>query len=110
MEHAVSQQERTRLEQVYADMTEGELRSIAKDGAFLTSEAIDALRAELFRRDLDVAVITHKPALQTEFTTRHGLTILAIIAGIGLGFILLVLSFPQWFAGCVRGLHMRQWW
>jgi len=110
MMHAVSQQERTRLEQVYAEMTEGELRSVAKDGAFLRSEAIQALRAEISRRGLDVAVTTHKPAPQTEFTTRNGLTILAIFAGIGLALILLVLSFPQWFAGCVRGLDMRQWW
>ncbi len=110
MVQAVSQQQRTRLERVYADMTEGELRSVAKDGAFLTSEAIKALRAEISRRGLDVAVTTHRPVPQTEFTTRHGLTMLAIFVGIGLALILLVLSFPQWFAGCVRGLHVRQWW
>ena len=114
MAHVGSEQERTRLERVYAEMSEGELRSIAKDGVSLTSEAIKALKAEVFRRGLDVAVTAHyptrKPVPQTEFTTRHGLTMLAIFAGISLGLILLVLSFSQWFAGCVRGLHLRQWW
>jgi hypothetical protein len=106
------EQERTRLERVYADMNEGELRSIATDAAFLTREAIQALSAEISRRGLDIAVPTRhpsrKPASQTEFTTRHGIVILGIIAGIGLGFIVLVLSFPEWFSGCVRGLHLRQ--
>lgn len=114
MAYVESKEESSRLERVYADMNEGELRSVAKDGASLTSEAITALRAEICRRGLDVSVTTRsaagKRAPQTEFTTRHGLTILGIIAGVGLGFILLVLSFPQWFAGCVRGLHLRQWW
>jgi hypothetical protein len=114
MVYVDSKQERGRLERVYADMNEGELRSIAKDGVSLSREAIEALSAEISRRGLDVAVTTHyqsrKPAPQTEFTTRHGITILAIIAGSGVGFILLVLRFPQWFAGCVRGLHLRQWW
>ena len=114
MAYVDSKEERARLERGYADMNEGELRSVAKDGISLTSEAIKALRAEISRRGLDVAVTTpyptRKPAPQTEFTTRHGLTILGIIAGVGLGFILLVLTFPQWFAGCVRGLHLRQWW
>jgi len=107
----IDREERTRLEQVYADMNERELRSIATDAASLTSEAIQALTTELSHRGLDIAVIRHpsrKP--QTEFTTRHGITILAIIAGAGLGLILLVLSFPEWFSGCVRGLHLRQWW
>ena len=115
MAYVDSKEERARLERVYADMSEGELRSVAKDGPSLTSEAVKALRVEISRRGLDVPITTHflpsrKPARQTEFTTRHGLTILAIITGVGFGFILLVLSFPQWFAGCVRGLHLRQWW
>lgn len=108
----IDREERTRLERVYADMNEGELRSIATDAASLTSEAIQALTAEISHRGLEIAVTRHptrKPA-QTEFTTRNGITILAIIAGLGLGFILLVLSFPEWFSGCVRGLHLRQWW
>jgi hypothetical protein len=114
MAYVDSKEERSRLERVYADMNEGELRSVAKDGVSLTSEAIKALRSEISRRGVDIAVTipypTRRPASQTEFTTRHGLTILGIIAGVGLGFIVLVLSFPEWFAGCVRGSHLRQWW
>ena len=52
MVYTDSQQERTRLEQVYGDMTEGELRSMAGDESPLTSEAIRALRAEISRRGL----------------------------------------------------------
>ena len=77
----VEREERTRLERVYADMNEGELRSIATDAASLTSEAIRALTAEISHRGLDIAVTrrpTIKPA-QTEFTTRDGITILAIV-------------------------------
>jgi hypothetical protein len=99
-------EERRRLEQVYSQMTEAELRSIAGDGSSLTSEAIKALSAEISRRGLDVAVSNRrtetKRASQTEFTTRHGLIMLGIFAGMGLALILLVLSFPQWFRGCIR--------
>jgi len=85
---------------------------MAADVASLTSEAIQALSAEISRRGLDISVSTRhpsrKPALDTGFTTRHGIVILGIIAGIGLAFIVLVLSFPEWFSGCIRGLHLRQ--
>ena len=104
MVYTDSQQERTRLEQVYGDMTEGELRSTAGEASSLTSEAIQALGAEISRRGLDIHVSWQpgrKPA-QAEFTTRHGITMLGIFAGIGIALILLVLRFPQWFRGCVR--------
>jgi len=65
-----------RLEQVYADKTEGELRSIARDASALTSEARRVLNDEIARRGLDIAVSTWVPTKnatsQTEFTTRQG--------------------------------------
>jgi len=39
MTYVDSKEERARLERVYADMNEGELRSVAKDGVFLASES-----------------------------------------------------------------------
>ena len=106
MVYAGSQQERTRLEQVYAEMTEGELRSIAGEATSLTSEAIQALNAEISRRGLGIAVSTwhpaNKPASENEFTTEKGLVMLGIFVGVGIALILLVLRFPQWFRGCVR--------
>ena len=110
MVYTDSEQERTRLELVYGDMTEGELRSMAGDASSLTSEAIQALRAEISRRGLDIPVSwqpRRKPP-QTEFTTRHGIIMLGIFAGAGIALILLVLRFPQWFRGCVR--VVRPWW
>src|SRR5215475_6169260 len=111
MVYTDSQLERTRLERVYGDMTEGELRSMAGDASSLTSEAVQALRAETSRRGLDIPVSRQprrKPS-ETEFTTRHGIIMLGIFTGISVALILLVLSYPQWFSGCVRGLHLRQW-
>ncbi len=105
------EQERTRLERVYADMTEGELRSIAGDADSLTAEAASVLSVELSRRGLDIEASTWrpktKPPSQTEFGTRQGLVMLGIFAGIGVALMLLVLRFPEWFRGCVR---TRPWW
>jgi len=50
--------ERERLERVYSGMTEGELRALAEDAVSLTSEAVQALSAEIARRRLDIAVST----------------------------------------------------
>jgi hypothetical protein len=43
-----------RLEAVYSNMTEGELRKIAGDAGSLTAEAVHALNAEIGRRGLDM--------------------------------------------------------
>jgi putative signal transducing protein len=51
-----TEQERKRLERVYSGMAEGELRALAEDSASLTSEAIQALNAEIARRKLDIAL------------------------------------------------------
>jgi len=108
-----TEQERTRLERVYADMTEGELQAIAKDGVSLTADAMQVLSAEIARRGLDIAVSTWhpktRPSSQVEFSTRHGIVMLAIFAGAGVALILLVIHFPQWFSGCIRTLP-KSWW
>jgi Putative prokaryotic signal transducing protein len=51
-----SEQERKRLEHVYSGMTEGELRILAEDAVSLSSEAVQALNAEIARRKLDIAL------------------------------------------------------
>jgi hypothetical protein len=106
------EQERIRLERVYADMSESELRVLEEDAASLTSEATQALRAEIFRRGLNISAPTwhpgRKPTSPTEFTTRKGIAMLGIFAGAGLALILLVLRFPQWFSHCVR--PTPPWW
>lgn len=48
------EQERRRLAELYADMSDGELQKVAADTASLTEEAQDALDDELERRGLDV--------------------------------------------------------
>ena len=53
-----TEQERTRLERVYADMTEGELQAIAKDGVSPKKKKLQVLSAEIARRGLDIAVST----------------------------------------------------
>lgn len=61
-----SENERRRMAQRYANMSEGELRKIAEDAGSLTEEARAALRAEIARRGLDVPLdtteTTQKPA------------------------------------------------
>ena len=68
-------QERIRLEQVYASLNDEELRSIATDGASLASAGVQALRGELSRRGLDIVAFTSTPrkkrTAHTEFTTLH---------------------------------------
>ncbi len=51
-----TEQERKRLQRVYSGMTEGELRALAEDAVSLTSEAVQALSAEIVLRKLDIAV------------------------------------------------------
>src|SRR2546426_1878014 len=51
-----TEQERQRLQRVYSGMTEGELRALAEDAVSLTSEAVQALSAEIVLRKLDIAV------------------------------------------------------
>jgi len=53
-----TEQERKRLERVYSGMAEGEIRALAEDAVSLTSEAAQALTAEIARRRLDIAVST----------------------------------------------------
>ena len=50
------EQERRRLERVYSAMAEGELRVLADDSASLTSEAVQILKAEIARRNLDITL------------------------------------------------------
>src|SRR2546422_11131032 len=51
-----TEQERKRLQRVYSGMTEGELGALAEDAVSLTSEAVQALSAEIVLRKLDIAV------------------------------------------------------
>lgn len=53
--------EKQRLEGVYSAMNDGELQSLAEDAASLTPEAVNALRAELSRRKLNVPVDDANP-------------------------------------------------
>jgi len=53
-----TEQERKRLQRVYSGMTEGELRALAEDAVSLTPDAVQALSADLARRELDIAVST----------------------------------------------------
>ncbi len=100
------EQERGRLEGIYADMDEGQLLALAADGPSLSREAIQALKAELSRRWLAISFSkgTQPRDLppQTEFTTRHGIAMLSIFAGVGIALMVLVLRFPQWFSRCLR--------
>jgi Putative prokaryotic signal transducing protein len=56
MAHKNIEPERTRLERVYSGMAEGELRALAEDLTSLTSDAVEALKAEIARRKLDIAL------------------------------------------------------
>src|SRR6476660_4642815 len=51
------EQEHPRLTQLYAGMSEGELRKLAEDGASLTDVARQALQSEVVGRGLDIAVL-----------------------------------------------------
>jgi hypothetical protein len=53
--------ERSRLAELYASMTEGELREVAADPKSLTEPAIEALNSELTRRALDVKLEIPQP-------------------------------------------------
>ena len=56
MAHKDIEQERKRLERVYSGMSEGELQALAEDPGSLTSDAVEALKAEIDRRKLDIAL------------------------------------------------------
>jgi hypothetical protein len=56
-----SKQERQRLAQRYAATSEAELREIAADARSLTYQAKEALRAEIARRGLDIALDESEP-------------------------------------------------
>ena len=104
-----SEQERARLERVYSEMSEGELRSIATDAASLTSEAFQALRAVISGRGLDIAVSaspsSRNAVSQTEFTTRHGLVMLGTITIFAVTVLWLVVKFVP--PHCVPGLRQH---
>ena len=55
MAHENVELERRRLERVYSGMAEGELRALAEDSRSLTPDAVQALKAEIARRKLDIA-------------------------------------------------------
>jgi len=50
--------ERRRLENLYSQMTEGELRKVAADAPSLTPEALEALKGEISRRHFDIPITT----------------------------------------------------
>jgi Putative prokaryotic signal transducing protein len=58
------EEERRRLAELYASMTEGELRKIAEDPKALTDAAIESLNKEFARRNLDVELEISKPELE----------------------------------------------
>src|SRR5947199_10697540 len=71
-----TEQERKRLERVYSGMAEGEIRALAEDAVSLTSEAAQALTAEIARRRLDIAGSTpadESPARTEELVTIRSL-------------------------------------
>ncbi len=55
------EEERRRLAEHYASLTEGELRKIAEEPASLTPAAIEALNSEFARRQIDVKLETPQP-------------------------------------------------
>jgi len=55
-----SNQEKQRLQAVYASMAEGELRKAAEDAGSLTDEALEALEDEIDRRSLDIPLVEDK--------------------------------------------------
>lgn len=57
-----SDQEIQRLQAVYAGTAEGELRKVAEDAGSLTEEALQALKAEIGRRGLDIPVVADRLA------------------------------------------------
>ncbi|HKN61303.1 MAG TPA: hypothetical protein VJW93_09005 [Candidatus Acidoferrales bacterium] len=59
-------QERQRLAEQYAGMTEVELEDLAEDAASLTELARDVLRSEIVRRGLDIVVPEPSAAVQQE--------------------------------------------
>jgi hypothetical protein len=50
------EKERKRLAELYGGMSEGELRKLTEDARSLTEQAREALRSEIVRRGLDIAV------------------------------------------------------
>lgn len=69
------QDERLRLQTLYASMSEGELEKVAGDAGSLTTEARDALAAELAKRNIPVPQPTlktfKKPELQNTVVLRR---------------------------------------
>lgn len=55
------EQEHSRLIQLYAQMSEGELKKLAEDAASLTDEARQALQSEILGRGLNIALHDFRP-------------------------------------------------
>jgi len=68
------EQEKRSLASVYSHMTEGELRKVADDAASLTDEALQALREEIGRREVEIP-ITISPAGADEVELQELVTI-----------------------------------
>lgn len=62
----VPENEAHRLAGVYARMSDGELERVAGDSADLTSDATNALRAEIAKRNLDISVPDPPPPTYDE--------------------------------------------
>ncbi len=74
MDTADTERERQRLAQLYASMTDGELRQVAADMLSLTEVAQQALEDELERRSLDSDILDH-PAPQVKPEQRPLVTV-----------------------------------
>jgi len=57
-----SREERNRLAQLYAALSDGELQQLARETGSLTDEARAALALEMSRRDIAVEVAAEGPA------------------------------------------------